>query len=93
MSENVGTSNSRNHKGLRGLYKDNLTLPSPFTVEIGSGAIIYILSFINIWSSIQNFIGEDSQTQRNSGELISLTLFFQDKGSLLKIRIGNYKKD
>jgi hypothetical protein len=28
MSENVGASNSRNHKGLHGLYRDNFTLPS-----------------------------------------------------------------
>jgi hypothetical protein len=34
MSENVGASTSRNLKGLDGLYRDNVTLPLPFTREI-----------------------------------------------------------
>jgi hypothetical protein len=58
---------------------------------MGSGAMIYIPSFIKISSSIQNFIEEDSQT--HNGELINLILFFQNKGSCLKRRVRNYKKD
>jgi hypothetical protein len=34
MSENVGASTSRNHKGLHGLYGDNFTLPYQDVVKM-----------------------------------------------------------
>jgi hypothetical protein len=33
-----------------------------YALEMGSGAVIYIPSFIKIGSSIQKLIGEDTQT-------------------------------
>jgi hypothetical protein len=47
-------------------------------VEMGSGAMIYIPSFIRISSSIQKLIGE---VHRQHGDLIRLLLFFQNKES------------
>jgi hypothetical protein len=35
-----------------------------YTVEMDSGAVIYVPSFIKIGSSIQKLIGEDTQTER-----------------------------
>jgi hypothetical protein len=53
-------------------------------IEMGSGAMIYISSFIMIGSSIKKLLGGDMhtdiQTHRQQGDLISLLLFF------LKIR-------
>jgi hypothetical protein len=46
-----------------------------YAVEMGSGAMIYILSFIKIGSGIQKLMG-DTQTHRHHGDLISLFLFF-----------------
>jgi hypothetical protein len=43
-----------------------------YAVEMGSGAMIYIPSFIKIGSGIQKLIGGDSQTQRQYGDHISL---------------------
>jgi hypothetical protein len=37
-----------------------------FIVEIGSGAMIYILSFINIGSGIQKLLKEDTHASHNS---------------------------
>jgi hypothetical protein len=58
-----------------------------YAVEMGSGALIYAPSFINIRSAIQKLIGRDTHTDthRQQGELISLLLFFQNKESRLKI--------
>jgi hypothetical protein len=53
-----------------------------YAVQMGSGTIIYIPSFINIDSGIQKLIGRD--THRQQGDLISLLLFFQNKESRLK---------
>jgi hypothetical protein len=47
-------------------------------VEMGSGAMIHIPSFIKIGSAIQKLIGG---IQRQHGDLISLLLFFQNKES------------
>jgi hypothetical protein len=47
-----------------------------YAVEMGSGAMIYIPSFIQIGTGIQKLIGWDSQTHRQRGDLISLLLFF-----------------
>jgi hypothetical protein len=57
-----------------------------YAVEMGSGAVIYIPSFIRTGSGIQNLIGEDTQTHRHHGDLISVLLFFQNKESNLKKR-------
>jgi hypothetical protein len=43
-----------------------------YAVEMGSGAMIYIPSFINIDSGIQKLIGTDSHTNRQHGDRISL---------------------
>jgi hypothetical protein len=51
-------------------------------VEIGTGAIIYIPSFINIGSAIQQLMGGGIHRQR--GDRISLLLFSQHKESGLK---------
>jgi hypothetical protein len=48
-----------------------------YVVGMGSGNMIYILSFIKVGSGIQKLIfGADSQTQRQHGDCISLLLFF-----------------
>jgi hypothetical protein len=44
-----------------------------YAVEIGSGAMIHIPSFIKIGSSIRKLIGE---IHRQQGDIISLLLFF-----------------
>jgi hypothetical protein len=43
--------------------------------ELGSVAMIYIPSFINIGSSIQKLIGGNSQTHRQHGDRMSLLSF------------------
>jgi hypothetical protein len=53
-----------------------------YAVEMGSGAMIYIPSFIKIGSGIQKLIG---RIHRKHGDLISLLLFLQNKESRLKI--------
>jgi hypothetical protein len=50
-----------------------------YAVEMGSGAMIYIPSFIKIGSGFQKLIVRDSQTDREQGDLISLLLFFFSK--------------
>jgi hypothetical protein len=55
-------------------------------VEMASGAMMYIPSFVKIGSGIQRLIGGgDSQTHRQHGDLISLILCFQNKESMLKM--------
>jgi hypothetical protein len=59
--------------------------------EVGSGAILYISSFIKIRSGIQKLRGggvnrhTDTQMNNQDGDRISLLLFFQNKESRLKI--------
>jgi hypothetical protein len=48
-----------------------------YAVERGSGAMIYIPSFINIGPGIQTLIRGDSQAHRQHGDLISALLFFK----------------
>jgi hypothetical protein len=43
-----------------------------YAVEMGSGAMICIPSFIKIGSGIQKFMGGDTQTHRRDGYRISL---------------------
>jgi hypothetical protein len=56
-----------------------------YAVEMGSGAMIYILNFVKISSGIQNSIGK---IHRQHGDRISLLSFYQNKGSRLKIKVG-----
>jgi hypothetical protein len=51
---------------------------------MGSGAMIYIPSCLKFGSGIQKWIGWNSQTHRQHGDLISLLLCFQHKESRLK---------
>jgi hypothetical protein len=53
-----------------------------YTVERVSGALIYILSFINTGSVIQKLIG-DTQTYRQHGDRIKPRFIFQNKESRL----------
>jgi hypothetical protein len=55
-------------------------------VEMGSGAMIYVLSFVKIGSAIHKLIGGYTETEH--GDHISLLSFFQNKGSRLKIKGG-----
>jgi hypothetical protein len=54
------------------------------TFEVGSSAVIYIPSFINIGSGIQKLIGGYTQAHRQHDDLINLFLFSQNKKSRLK---------
>jgi hypothetical protein len=45
---------------MRGIYEVQ------YAVEMGSGAMIYIPSFIKIASGVQKLIGRDTQTYRQS---------------------------
>jgi hypothetical protein len=48
-------------------------------VEMGSGAVIYVPSFIKIGSGVQRLTGGDTQTHthRQQRDLISLLYFFK----------------
>jgi hypothetical protein len=52
-----------------------------YAIEMGSGAMIYKPSFINIGSGIQKLI---RSTHRQHGDCISLHLFFKNKEYKLK---------
>jgi hypothetical protein len=56
-----------------------------YAVEMGSGAMIYMSSFIKTGSGIQKFIGRSTQTHSQHGNLISLVLYF------FKIRKVGYR--
>jgi hypothetical protein len=56
-----------------------------YAVEMDSGAVLYIPSFIKIGSGIKKLSG-DTETHKCHGDLISLLyFFFQNKESTLKI--------
>jgi hypothetical protein len=55
-----------------------------YAVEMSSGAMIYIPSFVKIGSAIQIWIKGDSQTHRQHGDCIRPLSFFQNKESMLK---------
>jgi hypothetical protein len=55
-----------------------------YAVQMGSGAMICVPSFIKIGSGIQKLIRGDTQTHRQHGDLISILLFF-NKESWLKM--------
>jgi hypothetical protein len=46
-----------------------------YAAEMSSGAMIYILSFITIYSALQKLMG-DTLTHRQHGDRLSLLLFF-----------------
>jgi hypothetical protein len=54
-----------------------------YAVEMGSGAMIYIRSFIKIGSGIQKLIGG---IHRQHGDRISLLPFFLNKESRVKMK-------
>jgi hypothetical protein len=47
-----------------------------YTTEMGSGAMIYIPSFIKTRTGIQTLRGGYTQTHRQQGDLTSLLQFF-----------------
>jgi hypothetical protein len=49
-----------------------------YAVDMGSGAMIYIPSFLKIGSGIQKLIGEDTQIHREPGDRIRLLLYLLD---------------
>jgi hypothetical protein len=57
-----------------------------YAFEMGLGVMIYIPSFIQIGSGIQNLIGSDTHadTDRMMNDFISVPLFFQNKESRLE---------
>jgi hypothetical protein len=48
-----------------------------YGIEMGSGAMMYIQSFIKFGSGIQKLIGGVRQTDRQQGDHIRLLLFFK----------------
>jgi hypothetical protein len=59
-----------------------------YAVEMGSGAMIYIPSFIKTGSAIHNLIGGYTDTQTQTfGDRISLLLFCQNKENRLKSKV------
>jgi hypothetical protein len=71
-----------------------------YAVEMGSGALIYIPSFIEAGSGIQKLIGTELQTHRQTDrqhcDLVSVRLFTQNKDSRLISRnchLGNREGD
>jgi hypothetical protein len=59
---------------MEGIYK--------YAIELGSGVMTYIPSFVKTGSAIQKLKGGD--TQRQHGDRISLLLFFHSNESRLK---------
>jgi hypothetical protein len=55
-----------------------------YIVEIGSGSMIYIPSFIKIGSTIQKLVRGNTQRHRQHGDHLSLLFFFQTKEGRLK---------
>jgi hypothetical protein len=55
-----------------------------YVVEMGSDAIIHILSFIKIDSAIQKLIWGDIQIHIQHGDHMGLLLFFKNNESRLK---------
>jgi hypothetical protein len=56
-----------------------------YAVKMGSGAMIYVPSFIKIGSAIEEFIGEDTQIHRQRGDRISLLIFYSYYRMLRKV--------
>jgi hypothetical protein len=68
---------------IRGLHMQTHKLTQvilvKYAVEMGSGAIIYIPSFIEIGSGIQKLIGWGGFIDRQHKDSISLLLFFREE--------------
>jgi hypothetical protein len=63
---------------------------------MGSGAVIYVPSFIQIGSGVQKLIGGYTDTHRQQRDLISLLCFFKIRKIGLKNRawsMGTYCSD
>jgi hypothetical protein len=58
-----------------------------YAIEMGSGTMICIPSFIKIDSAIQRLIGRDTQAHRQRSGSKSLFLFFQNKENRLTRQI------
>jgi hypothetical protein len=58
-----------------------------YAVEMGSGAMIYIPSFIKIGPGFQKLIRGHTRTHRQHGGRISLLLFIQNKESRQKMLV------
>jgi hypothetical protein len=58
-----------------------VTVESFLAVEMGSGAVIYVPSFIQIGSGVQKLIRGDTRTHTHGQQLdlISLLYFFQNR--------------
>jgi hypothetical protein len=54
-----------------------------YAVEMGSGVMIYVQSFIKIDSGIHTLMG-DKHTHRQQSDHISILLFFQNEVNRLK---------
>jgi hypothetical protein len=48
-----------------------------YIIEMGSGAMIYILCFVNIGSGIQKLLTGNTHTHRLQGDIIILLYFFK----------------
>jgi hypothetical protein len=66
-----------------------------YAVEIGSGAMIYIVSFRNIDAGIQKLIGGETETHRQQCDLISLLLYFfiYERGLKMGYILTRYARD
>jgi hypothetical protein len=69
MSENVGTSTSRNPKGLQGLYRDNFTLPTLPNMKLKKGCSWPIQHEIFPTSDVYNFSGWGGEKEQVEGEV------------------------
>jgi hypothetical protein len=56
-----------------------------YTIEMGSGVMTHIPSFIKAGSVIQKLMVGDSQIHRQHGDIISLLLFSENRESRPKI--------
>jgi hypothetical protein len=64
-----------------------------YTVVMGSGAMIYMPSFIQIRSGIQQLLGGlQVHTHRHHGGLISIILSFKNKANRIKCFRGQQNK-
>jgi hypothetical protein len=66
-----------------------------YAVEMGSGAMIYVPSFITIGSGIRKLMGEGgghTQPHKQDGDRTSLLLFFENKESKLKKNRNSFFK-
>jgi hypothetical protein len=60
-----------------------------YAIDMGSGAMIYIPSFMKIGPGVQKLLKRDTQTHRQHDDLISILVFlFQNNECNLKININ-----